>query len=630
MAYNNDIENKDINYLGKDFNSFKNNLTEFAKTYFPTIYNDFSTASPGTMFIEIASYVGDVLSYYMDSQLKENLLPFAKERSNIVNMATTLGYKVSPTKVSQAKVTTFIIIPANTAGSPDWKYAPTLIQDSVFQSSDANQTFTTTRDVDFRHSSSLDPTTTTVYKINSTTQLPSYFLVKKDVNAINGTRKSTDIVIGNDTQRYRKVELPETNVVEIESVKDSSGNTWHEVPYLAQETVFIDRNNTSEIDSVLSDGAGSAPYLLKLKKTSKRFITRTTPNNKTVLVFGSGINTVADELIIPNPENVGGNNPDGVSKLDRAFDPSNFLHTKTYGQAPSNTTLTIKYKIGGGSVSNVSANTINSVVTANWSNASVDLSEGLLNDVKNSLAVENQEAAQGGSGPETPSEIKRNALAYFQAQNRIVTKEDYLGRVYSMPPRYGSISKAYVAPDTILQKVADSEEYQSVSNSNATNIYVLGYDKNKILTNVNQATKENLKTYLTPYRMLTDSINIKNGFVINIAVVFDIIPLPNYNNNEVLLKCISVIRGHFDIDRWQFGEHITINKIITKIANVEGVQSVQNLEIKNKWRASAGYSGNKYDIATATKNGIIYPSIDPAIFELRFPTKDISGKISTY
>ncbi len=630
MAYNTDLENKDINYLGKDFNSFKNNLSEFAKTYFPTIYNDFSSASPGTMFVEIAAYVGDVLSYYMDSQLKESMLPFAKERSNIVNIANTLGYKAAPTKVSKTKCNVFVIIPATVSGDPDWRYAPTLHENSLFKSSEAGHTFTTDRDVDFSFSSSLDETDTTVYKINATTNVPSYFLLKKLVGVTNGSRKSAEFVIGSDTQRYRKIELAESNVVEIESVKDSEGNTWYEVPYLAQETVFIERKNTSEQDALLSDGRGSAAYLLKMKKTSKRFTTRTTPQNKTALVFGSGISTVADELIIPNPENVGLNNPDGVSKLDRAFDPSNFLQTKTYGQSPSNTTLTVKYKTGGGHSSNVSANTITIVETALWSNMDIELSDVVLNEVKNSIAVENETAALGGAGAETPAEIKRNALAYFNAQNRIVTREDYAGRIYSMPARYGHIAKCYVAADTILQKVASAEDYEEVSNQNATNLYILGYNKDKKLTQVNDATKENLKTYITPYRMLTDSINIKNGFIINISVTFDIIPLPNYNSNEVLIRCMAVIRDHFKIEKWQFNEPITINKIITKVADVEGCQSVQSLEIKNKWRRSAGYSGNKYDINSATKNGIIYPSIDPAIFELKFPDTDISGKISSY
>ena len=643
MAFNNNLENKDINYLGRDFNSFKENLTEFAKTYFPTVYNDFSAASPGTMFIEIAAYVGDVLSYYMDSQLKENLLPYAKERSNIINLANTLGYRVKPSRASSTTVNAFIIIPATAAGSPNWDYALTLQENSIVQSTAGNIKFMTNRDVDFSFSSSLDPTTTTVYKINTTTSAPSYFLLKKNVNVTSGETKEASFTIGSDTERYRKIELTETDVLEIISVKDSQGNDWHEVPYMAQETVYVERKNTRAADNTLSQGAGTAPYLLNLKKTSKRFITRTTSTNKTALVFGSGVSTVADELIIPNPENVGLGSQEGVSKLDRAFDPSNFLQTKTYGQSPRNTTLTVTYKVGGGQSSNVAPGTITSPITALWAPAKVDVNANLLLDVKTSLAVNNEAAAMGGASGETPAEIKRNALAYFQAQNRIVTREDYIGRVYSMPGRYGNIAKAYVAPDTVIDRAALAANQDidpntglpvaaanTVSNPNATNIYLLGYDIKKNLKNVNRAVKENLKIYLTPYKMLTDAINIKNGYVINIAVYFDIINLPGTNSNEVLLRCINVVKNHFNIDLWQFMEPITINKITVKLADTEGVQSVTDVRIENRWSALSGYSGNKYDIEAATKNGIVYPAMDPTIFELKYPNKDIIGKITTY
>ena len=636
MAYNKNIQNKDINYLGKDFNSFKNNLSEFAKTYFPTINNDYSAGSPGTMFIEIAAYVGDVLSYYMDSQMKENLLPYAKERANVVKLANTLGYRVKPTNASRTNVNLFIIIPATTAGAPDWAYAPTLLENSQVKSEENGILFSTNRNIDFRFSSSLDPTTTTVYKINPVTNLPSYFLLKKGCDVTSGTRKTTTFTIG-PVERYKKIELVDTDVIEIESITDSDGKTWSEVPYLAQETVFQEIENSAEMDQSMSQHSNDVPYLLKLKKTSKRFISRTSAENKTEIVFGSGVSISPDELIIPNPENVGNNTSSGVSKLDRSFDPSNFLQTKAYGQAPKNTTLSVKYKVGGGQKSNVSAGTITKIDSTIWMSSGDSLDASVLNIAKQSLAVNNIEAAQGGSSAETIDEIKRNALVYFQSQNRIVTKEDYIGRTYAMPARYGSISKAYVASDTILnqankkgEKLWDPEKGEYVEakyhhgwnmnndkfnlqNPNATNLYLLGYDKNKRLTKVNAATKENLKTYLTPYRMLTDAINIKNGFIVNIGIKFEIIPLSHKNNNEVLIRCMHAIKQYFNIDKWQFNEPINISDFTTTLAMVEG-----------------GYSGNRYDLTAATKNNIIYPPVDPSVFELKYPDIDVSGKISSY
>ena len=626
MAYNSDIENKDINYLGKDFNSFKQNLSNFAKTYFPTIYNDYSDASPGTMFIELAAYVGDVLSYYMDSQLKESMLPYAKERANVIALANTLGYRVKPTQASKATVEAFIILPANTDGNPDWKYAPILQQNTQVKSTQGGVSFTTDRDIDFQYSSSFDPTTTSVYKINESTNLPSYFLLKKSVNVTSATRTTSEFAIAGQ-ERYKKIELTPSNVITIESVTDSEGHTWSEVPYLAQETVFQEMTNTSYSDQTLSEYKNTAPYLLRLKKTSKRFITRTNNKNRTELIFGSGVAVSADELIIPNPENVGLNSDDGINSLDKAFDPSNFLHTKSYGQAPKNTTLTVKYQTGGGTAANVAAGTITSIDTAFWTTQADDIDASVYADVKKSLAVNNPIAAGGGRGAENISEIKQNAMAYFQTQNRIVTREDYIGRIYSMPPRFGNIAKAYVSAGAINTYLNGEEENR---NPNVTNIYLLGYNASKKLDTVNDAVKENLKTYLTPYRMLTDAINIKNGFVVNIAVEFEIIPLPNKNSNEVLLSCISAVKTYFNIDRWQFNEPINISDLTTTIAAVDGVQSVQNLLITNKWKLSNNYSGNKYNIESATKNGIIYPPVDPAVFELKFPNNDIKGKVSSY
>ncbi len=459
---------------------------------------------------------------------------------------------------------------------------------------------------------------------------------------------------------YKKIELPDSNVIEVESVNDSDNNKWYEVPYLAQETVFQEISNTTLTDPNLSKFSETAPYLLKLQKTSKRFITRTNSDNLTELVFGSGVSTSPDELIVPNPENVGNNTSAGISKLDRAFDPSNFLQTKSYGQAPSNTILTVNYKVGGGQKSNVAPQSINSVARASWKDASDTLDYGIYQSVKTSLAVSNPEAAQGGSSSETISEIKRNALAHFQGQNRIVTKEDYIGRTYAMPARYGNIAKAYVASDTSLNinqqtgKSAVEGMYTrtedggyekitaehledpaarskfNIQNPNATNLYLLGYDGQKKLTQVNEAVKQNLKTYLTPYRMLTDAINIKDGFIINIGVEFSIVPLSKKNSNEVLLRCIETIKNYFNIDNRQFNEPIMISDLMTTIADVEGVQSVEKVRIKNKWRASRGYSGIRYDIDAATKNNIIYPSVDPSIFELKNPSVDIKGKIMIY
>ena len=219
-------------------------------------------------------------------------------------------------------------------------------------------------------------------------------------------------------------------------------------------------------------------------------------------------------------------------------------------------------------------------------------------------------------------------MAYFAAQNRLVTRDDYIVRAYSLPAKYGSVAKAYIVPDDQLSQQEYTE--QRVANPLALNMYVLGYDAIKKLVELNSAIKENLKTYLSYYRILTDAVNIKDAFVINIGIDFEITVLPNYNSNEVLLRCIDTVKQLFDIDKWQINQPILKSDVMNSIGNVKGVQSVVGVNFKNLFDSLLGYSGNVYDLKTATKNGVIYPSLDPSIFEVKFPDQDIRGRVVNY
>ena len=197
-----------------------------------------------------------------------------------------------------------------------------------------------------------------------------------------------------------------------------------------------------------------------------------------------------------------------------------------------------------------------------------------------------------------------------------------------MPAKFGSVAKAYIVPDDQLTQ----ENYQQtrIANPLAMNMYVLGFDQSKQLVPLNQAIKENLKTYLGYYRMLTDAINIKDAFIINIGVEFEISILSNYNSNETLLKCINELKIYFNIDRWQINQPIIKSEIVNLLGNVKGVQSVINVKFNNLYKTTSNYSGNVYDLESATRNGVIYPSLDPSIFELKFPNQDINGRVVTY
>jgi len=621
---------KEVRYLNKDFSEFRENLINFAKSYFKDAYNDFDPADPATMFIDMVSYVGDVLSYYLDTQVKEMLLLHAEERKNVVQLSQALGYKPKPTVPAKTVLDVYQVVPSIGSGDtirPDFRYGLDIKKGMQISSEeDSNVIFRTLENVDFTVSqSNNNPTDITVYAEESGE--PSYYLLKKTVNVEAGAQKEITFDFG-DPVKYNKVLLNETNIISIDSVVDSDGNDWWEVPYLAQDSIFKELSNIEANDNELSQYNTLVPYLLKLIKVPKRFITRYRSDGSMELQFGAGVVNNYDEEITPNPDNVGLQIPTGTSKLNYAWNIANFMYSDTYGQSPSNTTLTVKYSVGGGIQSNVLVNTLTSLYEIEFESLDKGLDTNVITTVKNSVAVNNPEAATGGRDSETVDEIRHNALAYFAAQDRAVTKDDYITRVYSMPPKFGSIAKAYIVQDEQLTRVVRDSNQQV--NPLSLNLYLLSFDSNKNLVNANKAVKENLSNYIDRYRMITDSINIKNAFVINVGVEFEVTALPNYASKEVILNCINQLKEHFEIDKWQINQPIVIADIIKILANTTGVQSIIDVKIVNKFDESAGYNPNVYDITTATKSNVVYPSLDPSIFEIKFPDDDIKGRIVTY
>ncbi len=671
---NNNFTNrgKDIKYLNKDFASFRANLIEFTKAYFPKTYADFNETSPGMMFIELASYLGDSLSYYVDDTLKESFLAYAEDIQSVLALSQFLGYKP---KVSSPAITTLSIyqlVPSIGSGDmnrPDSTYFLRVKEGMRIESTTTPKiTFRTTDVVDFSDESNRE---VTVYQRDSITGEPVFYLVKKQVSAIS-VQEITETFDFGTYEPFRKITLPQTNIVQIYDVRDSNGNKWYEVPYLAQEMVFIEEPNTEANDPDLYQFKSSVPYVLKTIKTPRRFTTQINTDSTTTLQFGVGDPSANDELIIPNLKNVGLGLPNSISRLEESFDPTNFLKTKTYGISPSNTTLTVKYFVGGGVSSNVAKGTLTKINGVEYEEdlTKFTVQERILyNTVKNSLAVDNEIPGSGGRGGETIEEIRQNALANFGSQNRAVTAKDYQVRALSMPARFGGVAKAHATADGTLDNNSpssilaspntlqeftdlvmsfvnkpDTEEptQQSVkeeiqkflvgktSNENeknnpfAINLYLLGYDNNGRLTQLNRAVKENLKTYLNEYRILTDGINFNDGFIINIGVEFEIIVYPNYNKSEVVGKCIAQLKDYFNIDKWTFNRTINLSEVELALANVEGVSSVPLVKVTNK--CGGNYTNNSYNIDAATKGKIVYPSLDPSVFEIKFPDSDIKGR----
>jgi len=500
-----------------------------------------------------------------------------------------------------------------------------MAEGSSFSSIQGGINFITEETIDFAISGAASPTNISVYQIDGSGN-PQYYLLKKTTKVISAVRKTTTFNVG-ASQKFLKLNITDSDVIGIEKIVDNDGNEYTEVDYLAQDTIFDEQTNTYNNDSTLYSDRQSTPYLMKIKTVPRRFTSRFTSETNLEIQFGAGTSTQNDEEIIPNPTNIGLGINDGKSGLDRAYDPSNFLFTGAYGVAPSNTTLTVTYLVGGGVTSNVASGTVTKPQTV-LTTTKPNLNNNLRSFVIASIASNNPQAATGGGDAESIEEIRFNSMANFSSQKRTVTKDDYLLRSLSMPSRFGSVTKAYITQDDQINPLT-TEENTRIPNPLALNLYTLGYNANKQLTELTTATKTNLATYLEQFRMLTDAINIKDAFVVNISVDFKIRVSPGFNNQEILLNCISKVQQFFNINKWQIGQPIIKSEVINNIISVNGVQSVQNVIFKNKSGESLGYSKYKYDLQTATIDDVIFPSLDPCIFEVKYPNTDIKGQIIT-
>ena len=607
-------QNKDITYINKDFNNIRSQLINFSQTYFPNTYTDFSPASPGMMFIEQAAYVSDVLSFYLDNQIQETYLQYARNFDNLYDLAYMFSYKPKTTGLAIVDVDFYQQLPAKTVGSetvPDFNYALRVLENTSV-SSDSGVKFITQDPIDFTVSSSSDPTTLSIAQVNNGE--PTYYLLKKTRKAVSGNILSKSYSLG-AYQEFPTIELTGNNLANILSITDSDNNEYYEVDYLAQDLVYdsIRNTNVNDPNNYLNT---DAPYILKTKSTNRRFITRFLNNQTLQIQFGSGKPLQIDEEVTPNPDNVGLGLPFGENKLTTAYSPTNFIFTNTYGTAPSNTTLSVQYLAGGGTSANIDANALIQIDTSTVQFLNGDITNTPTADfVFNSIAVNNPIAASGGGDGDTIDEIRQNSLSNFNTQQRNVTADDYLVRALSMPPKFGVVAKAFTTkasiqdPDTILD------------------LYILTQDINTKLTKSSSTIKQNLRSYLSQYRMIGDTVNIKDAFIVNIGVEFDIITLPNFNNNEVLRKCIIALQNYFSIRNWQVNEPIIYRDVFNLLDKIEGVQTVKKVLFTNKTTSDGDYSQYAYDVEGATINQVLYPSIDPMVFEVKFPNSDIKGKI---
>ncbi len=611
--------NRDIKYLNRDFSNIRAKLVEFSKTYYPNTYNDFSPTSPGMMFMEQAAYVGDIMSFYLDNQITETYTQFAKQTNNLYELAYMFGYKPKISNASQVEVELYQQIPAVLVSGeyiPDYNYA-LVIEGNTQLSTTINptQNFIIQDKCDFSINTNLDPTEISIYEVLGNN--PVSFLLKKTRKAISATI-STQNISFSEFSPFPTIDIESDNILKILDITDSDGNKWSEVDYLGQEMVYDSIKNTNPNDPNNVENAGEVPYLLQLKKVQRRFATRFTSKTNLQIQFGAGNPNDTDELITPNPNNVGIGLPFEQDKLTTAYSPTNFLFTKTYGIAPTNTTLTIRYLTGGGVESNIASEVLTNIDTSNTKFLNSTLNSVIASNIFNSIAVTNPEAADGGNSRDTTEEIRQNTIMQISTQQRTVTLDDYKIRAMSMPSDFGTIAKLYIEKPSLDNQTSTVETLC---------MYILSLDSEGRLSSPTQTLKKNLRTYLSQYRMIGDSIEIKDAYIINIAIDFEIVVLPNFINSQVILSCIQSLQEYFNLDNWQLNQPIILKNLFILLDQIEGVQTVKNISITNKKGTTLGYSEYSYDIPAALVDGVIYPSLDTSIFEVKYLNDDIKGKV---
>ena len=642
MAYSDKQKFKptNINYTSKDFSTIKADLIEYTKSYFPDTYKDFNETSPGMMLIELSSYVGDVLSYYVDYNYKENILSTATEKRNVRRLAEFLGYKTPNKTPSVVKLKVTATINANLDGTPNYDTIPAnnpftnglQIQSNI----DSELLFETTGEIDFSISGSPDTPSISAPNLNTNGEASSYTLTRY-VQAISAQTKTKSFTITSPT-KFLELNLNEDNVIEILNCTDSSGEKWYEVDYLSQERILKETYYTDDVGdrsgSAYDQGEGivdnsliSIPYTLDYINTNKKFVTNfDVDTNSTKLMFGNGlykynVTGSSNSSIFTTIQQVGLTlNGDPLNSINAPI--SDFgTNNLNMGETPANTILTIKYRVGGGPDSNAQVGELTTIA-----------------DGTTGITVTNDEPATGGTDGQTVEEIRHNAKAFFSSQNRCVTRQDYQARILNLPAKFGNIAKCYV---------------ERVDDDGGLFVSTLSYNQNKQLVQTPELVLKNIKTYLNQYRMINDHLDfgftldvsgvdvLFSGYKVNFGVEFEVNSDRRVNPSDVKIQVINTIKDFFKIERMQFRQSINMNDLQYNILGLEGVIGIKKLNLfqvghdrnmayyqadGDTASGESGY-GFQYEFNNSLVDGIYRPSLTPSVFELRNPNQDIYGKV---
>ena len=530
---------KQVSYLNKDFDGFRSDLLEYARTFFPDKVQDFSEASVGGMFLDMAAYVGDVMSFYLDHQFQELDVDTAVERKNIERHIRSAGVKMGGASPAVTDVNFSIKVPSVFSEGeyiPDRRACP-VIRKNTSVTSTSGVSFVLTEDLDFSELNRFDELVAN-YRISNTDSSgnPSKFVLTRSGVCISGKIAEKKIKIGSSFKPFRKITLPASNITEVLSVFDSEGNRYYEVESLTQDTVFFSVLNGDPSDSDL------VPQTLELIPAPYRYIKKHSLNTRmTTLQFGSGMAESLDDDVIPDPSSL--SIPLYGKKTFSRFsiDPNSLLKTKTMGVSPYNTTITVTYRQGGGLSHNVGSNSLRSV-TGLKIKFPHNPDPNVASEVRGSISVTNPNAASGGAPALTIDELKAAVPSYRNSQSRIVTKQDLLARIYTMPSNFGRVFRAGLGSNP--------------NNPLASVVYIISQDSKGKLTVSPDALKENLSKFLNEFRLVSDAVDILDAQVLNVGLTLEILTDSSQNPEKVSSVIHSKITKYFNIKNFQIDQPI--------------------------------------------------------------------------
>ena len=598
-------------YLAKDFDGLRATLLEYARLYYPDKIRDFSESSMGGLFLDFAAYVGDNMSFYLDHQFGELNSDTAVETVNIERALRSAGVPIVGAAPALVPVTFYVQIPAeriqNTV-APALAAIPTVQARSIL-SADNGTEFILLEDLDFSKRRSSGEYFADI-KVGDKTSAgtPQTFIMSLAGLCISGKETVDTVTVGADFVAFRQITLTNPDVSEIVSVTDALGNVYYQVSSLADDVVYRNVLNTAKDTELVKDAIKIIPapyrYIANVDLTSRR----------TTLTFGGGSASTLEDDVIPDPADFAISFPYSRTFSRLPVNPQQLLQTKTLGVAATNTTLTITYRYSGGLNHNVQPDNIKTVKTMRMTFPG-NPTPALAASVRNSIEVSNKLRASGGEDSPTADDLKALIPAVKNAQERIVTREDLLARVYTLPSNFGRVFRAAIRSNP--------------NNPLATQLFIVSRDPDSKLITSPDTLKQNLKTFLNPYRMISDAIDVLDAMIVNLTFSFDVVVDPSLNRNIVLQNVLTKLQTFFDIKNFHIDQPIILSDVVNSIFTTQGILSVNN----TLFTSVSGHSNNRnysdvtYDVAANTRKGIVFPP-PGGIFEIKFTEFDIIGRTS--